>query len=84
MFPTQQGHWCHAPRKPPPETTAGVQRVFVVEVFADQIDVAEDRVIEGVFVEVGKFGVLVGEIHLVLKEEFGRAGAGLAIRIIAQ
>ncbi len=63
---------------------AGVEGVGIGEVFPIQVDVTKYGVVEGLFVEVGVLGVVVGEVHLVLEEKLAAAGAGFAIGVVAE
>ena len=48
---------------------AGVQRVGVGEVLGGQVHVAQQRVVERGFDEIGVFGVAMDEVEFVLEEK---------------
>ena len=61
-----------------------VQGILVIEVLTLQINRAQEGIVECLFVQVRILGIVIGQVQLVLEEDFTATGAGFAISIMAQ
>ncbi len=75
----------HATRTDVPQGAFGIdQGIGVAKALAVQGDPAQQGVVHGLLIEIGIFGVVIGQVELVLEEDQAAAGARLAIGSVAQ